>query len=69
MYDQHVLTISMIVADGHRHDECSSIEEKRSAGKGLLTSALDVQAGLAKPFDLDVLVSAVERLLRTEPAI
>jgi hypothetical protein len=46
-----------------------AIEEKRSAGKGLLTSALDVQACLAKPFDLDVLVSAVERLLRTEPAI
>jgi DNA-binding response OmpR family regulator len=30
------------------------------------TSALDVQACLAKPFDLDVLVGAVQRLLRTD---
>jgi hypothetical protein len=28
--------------------------------------ALDVQACLAKPFDLDVLVGAVQRLLRTD---
>jgi two-component system chemotaxis response regulator CheY len=31
------------------------------------TSDLDVQACLAKPFDLDVLVGAVERLLREAP--
>jgi two-component system response regulator MprA len=30
------------------------------------TSTLDVQACLAKPFDLDVLVGAVQRLLRTD---